>query len=152
MAAGWTIGRLADEVGVNAQTVRYYERRKLLLPSSRRPSGYRVYDNEALKRLRFIKNAQALGFTLREIGEVLRLRVNSRARCGDVQRKAEDKLRGVEVKMKDLQVLARALRSLIRTCQARQPIEHCRILHHLEGAQASMKQLKKGRSRDRSSG
>ena len=74
-----TIGTLAKEVGVNIETVRYYERLKLLTPTDRKPSGYRLYDGEALTRLRFIKNAQALGFTLHEITELLNLRVSSTA-------------------------------------------------------------------------
>ena len=87
MAAQLTIGQLARIVGVNVQTVRYYERLNLLAPSARRPSGYRLYSHEEERRLRFIKNAQALGFTLREIAELLALRVGSTARCGDVQKK-----------------------------------------------------------------
>ena len=83
-------------------------------------------------RLRFIRNAQALGFTLREIGELLNLRVTTGTRCGDVQRKATAKLECVEAKLKDLQTLARALRDLIRTCRSGQPIERCQIVSHLE--------------------
>ena len=147
MTVGYTIGQLAKTVGVNIQTVRYYERLKLLGPSARRPSGYRVYGEDEERRLRFIKNAQALGFTLQEIAELLNLRVSTRARCGDVQRKAEDKLWCVETKMRDLRALARALRSLIRTCRAGQPIEHCQILHHLEKDRGSSAQVGKMRKR-----
>ena len=114
MAAQLTIGQLARIVGVNVQTVRYYERVNLLVPSARRPSGYRLYGHEEERRLRFIKNAQALGFTLREIAELLALRVASTARCGEVQRKARAKLAQVASKVHDLQALARALNSLIR--------------------------------------
>ena len=145
MTVGYTIGQLAKAVGVNIQTVRYYERLKLLGPSARRPSGYRVYGEDEERRLRFIKNAQALGFTLQEIAELLNLRVSTRARCGDVQRKAEDKLWCVETKMQDLQALARALRRLIRTCRAGQPMEHCQILHHLEKDRGSPAQAGKRR-------
>lgn len=145
MTVGCTIGTLAKAVGVNIQTVRYYERLRLLGPSARRPSGYRIYGEDEVRRLRFIKNAQALGFTLQEIAELLNLKASTRTRCGDVQRKAEDKLRCVEVKMQDLQALARALRNLIRTCRAGQPIEHCQILHHLEKNQVSAEQAKKRR-------
>ncbi len=127
-----TIGRLAKAVGVNIQTVRYYERRKLLTPTARKPSGYRLYGDDTLKRLRFIKNAQALGFTLHEIAELLNLRVTSTARCGDVKRKAQAKLAIVEDKVRDLKALARALRSLIETCQAGQPTDRCPILQTLE--------------------
>ena len=132
MMEGWTIGQLAKAVGVNIQTVRYYERLKLLSPSARRPSGYRLYGQEEERRLRFIKNAQALGFTLHEIEELLDLRVSSKARCGDVQRRAEAKLRHVEAKVRDLQALARSLRNLIQTCRAGQPTDRCPILQSLE--------------------
>ena len=145
MTIGCTIGQLAKAVGVNIQTVRYYERLRLLGPSARRPSGYRIYGEDEERRLRFIKNAQALGFTLQEIAELLNLRVSARARCGDVRRKAEAKLQCVEAKTKDLQTLARALRSLIRSCRAGQPLDRCRILHHLEKEQVSTDQAKKGR-------
>jgi MerR family mercuric resistance operon transcriptional regulator/MerR family gold-responsive transcriptional activator of gol and ges genes len=126
------IGRLAKEVGVNIETIRYYERLKLLGPSSRTIAGYRLYNREAQRRFRFIKNAQTLGFTLHEIEELLDLRVSSKARCGDVQQRAEDKLRHVETKVRDLQALARSLRNLIATCQAGQPTDRCPILQSLE--------------------
>ena len=139
MASGITIGQLAKNVGVNIQTVRYYERLKLLAPTARMPSGYRLYGTAEVQRLRFIKNAQALGFTLQEIMDLLNLRVSSAARCGDVQQKAAAKLAAVEAKVLDLQALARALRSLIRTCRAGQPTNRCPILKSLE---------KKGRMND----
>ena len=132
MTVGCTIGQLAKAVGVNVQTVRYYERRRLLGPSARRPSGYRVYGEDEERRLRFIKNAQALGFTLHEIEELLDLRISAKARCGDVQRRAEAKLKHVEAKVRDLQSLARALRSLLRDCRAGQPTDRCPILKGLE--------------------
>lgn len=132
MASSLTIGKLAKAVGVNIQTIRYYERRRLLTTRSRKLSGYRLYDENALTRLRFIKNAQALGFTLYEIAELLNLRVSSTARCGDVQRKAEVKLKQVEAKVRDLRALARSLQGLIRMCRAGQPTDHCPILTSLE--------------------
>lgn len=132
MAAERTIGRLAKAVGVNVQTVRYYERLNLLGPTARKPSGYRLYGPEEERRLRFIKNAQALGFTLHEIAELLNLRVSSAARCGDVQQRAHTKLKQVEAKVRDLQDLARALRNLIGACEAGQPTDRCPILKSLE--------------------
>ena len=132
MASQFTIGQLAKTTGVNIQTIRYYERLRLLEPCDRKPSGYRLYDGESLKRLRFIKNAQTLGFTLHEIAELLNLRVTSTARCGDVQRKAQAKLLQVVAKVRDLRTLARALKGLIRTCRAGQPTEQCPILTSLE--------------------
>lgn len=130
------IGQLAKQVGVNIETIRYYERLNLLAPMSRLPSGYRLYNRDSQRRLRFIKNAQALGFTLHEIEELLDLRINSKARCGDIQRKAEAKLKHVEAKVRDLQSLEAALRRLIRTCRAGQPTDHCPILQSLEEEKA----------------
>src|SRR5437867_9954456 len=132
MATGLTIGRLAKEVGVNIETVRYYERLQLLTPTARKPSGYRLYSDDVVRRLRFIKNAQALGFTLEEIAGLLNLRVDSAARCGDVQRRAQAKLAKVEAKLCDLEAMARVLKNLIRSCKAGQPTERCPILKSLE--------------------
>lgn len=129
---GLTIGQLAKAAGVHVQTVRYYERRRLLAASSRLPSGYRLYGEEELKRLRFIKNAQALGFTLREIEGLLNLRIESATRCREVQERASAKLATVEAKMRDLRALARALRTLIQACREGQPTDHCPILTSLE--------------------
>lgn len=132
MVSELTIGRFAKTGGVSVQTVRYYERRRLVVPLARRPSGYRLYGHEAVKRLRFIKNAQALGFTLREIAELLSLRVSSTARCGDVQRRAQAKLEQVEAKVWGLRALAKVLRDLIAVCKAGRPTDQCPILRTLE--------------------
>jgi len=132
MASRVTIGRLAKAIGVNVQTIRYYERRRLLSPTVRTPSGYRVYGEEEVQRLRFIKNAQALGFTLQEVADLLNLRVSSAARCGDVQRRAQAKLAKVEGKLKDLESMARVLKDLIKSCRAGQPTKRCPILKCLE--------------------
>jgi MerR family transcriptional regulator, copper efflux regulator len=132
MGSGLTIGQLAKRVGVNVETVRYYERLHLLSPTTRRPSGYRIYGPTELRRLHFIKNVQALGFTLHEIAEFLNLRVSSTALCGDVKRTTQAKLAQVEKKMKDLQALARSLRTLIRSCDAQKMTDHCPILESLD--------------------
>jgi MerR family transcriptional regulator, copper efflux regulator len=144
MASALTIGKLAKAVGVNIQTVRYYERRRLLNPTDRRPSGYRLYGDEALRRLHFIKNAQTLGFTLHEIAELLNLRVSSVGHCGDVQRKARAKLMQVETKVRDLQALALALKRLIQTCRAGQPTDRCPIVKSLENAATTQRLRRAG--------
>jgi MerR family transcriptional regulator, copper efflux regulator len=132
MASGLTIGQLAKTAGVNVQTVRYYERRNLLQPTGRKASGYRVYGDDVLKRLRFIKNAQALGFTLHEINDLLNLRVSAVAQCGTVRVRAQAKLRQVEAKTRDLLALSRALKRLICSCRTGEPTEHCPILQTLD--------------------
>ena len=143
-----TMGQLAKDAGVHIETIRYYERRHILVPTSRLASGYRLYNREAARRLHFIKNAQALGFTLHEIEELLNLRASSKARCGDVQRRAETKLKHVEGKARDLQSLAAALRRLIRLCRAGEPTEQCPLLTSLENEdKASGRCRQKGRVR-----
>lgn len=145
MAAQLTIGQLAKIVGVNVQTIRYYERLNLLSPSARRPSRYRLYGHEEERRLKFIKKAQGLGFTLREISELLTLRITSTACRGDVQKRAQAKLVQVESKVQDLRVLARALKKLIRTCEAGQSTDRCPILMSLEkDTNADTKERTKG--------
>lgn len=143
MASQLTIGQLAKSAGVHVQTVRYDERLRLLRPTARAASGYRLYGVEEERRLRCIKNAQVLGFTLKEIGELLNLRGASTARCGDVQRKAQAKLAHVKAKVRDLQTLARALQQVIHTCRAGLPINQCQIVSHLETQQGPTAQAKK---------
>jgi MerR family mercuric resistance operon transcriptional regulator/MerR family gold-responsive transcriptional activator of gol and ges genes len=127
-----TIGRLAKQAGVNIDTVRYYERRGLLSPDAYRDSGYRLYDPEAARKLRFIKNAQELGFTLKEISGLLRLRVSNRARCRDVKRRAQAKLDDVDNRIQRLESIRRVLRELLRTCHSGRTTNHCPILRSLE--------------------
>lgn len=132
MGTELTIGKVARQAGVNIQTVRYYERQRLLMPDGHRESGYRLYTGEAVKKLRFIKNAQELGFTLKEIEGLLRLRVSQRARCGDVKRRAEAKLQNVRRKIGGLRALENVLLKLIRACRNRSTTDNCPILKSLE--------------------
>ena len=99
--AEYFVGHLAKEVGMNVETIRYYEKQKLLpKPKLKEDSRYRVYDETDLKRLLFIKRSKELGFTLKEISELLNLKVESSATCGDVKHLAEHKLNDVEEKIK----------------------------------------------------
>lgn len=123
------IGELAERAGVNVQTVRYYERRGLLPEPDRKPSGYRLYGEEDLLRLRFILRAKALGFTLAEIEELLDLRVDPRRTADDVRRHAEEKIADVEAKIRDLRGIRRALRQLVESCDAHGSIEECALMH-----------------------
>ena len=132
MDTQWTIGKVAKIAEVNIQTVRYYERRGLVSPDAHKDSGYRLYGPEAAQKIRFIKNAQDLGFTLKEIAGLLRLRVSHRARCGDVKKKAGVKLQNVREKILSLKALEKTLLDLIRTCRSQATTNACPILKSLE--------------------
>lgn len=127
-----TVGKIARRAGVNLQTVLYYERRRLLSPARRSDSGYRLYAPEAVQVIRFIKNAQALGFTLDEAAKLLRLRVNHRSQCESVKRQAQARLDMVHEKIAGLRAMERTLRRLLRTCAARGTTDSCPILESLE--------------------
>lgn len=126
-----TIGKVASGAGVNVQTVRYYERRGLLPKAPRTASGYRTYDTEAVARLRFIKRAQDLGFSLEEITELLELRVEHGAACTAVEAKVKDKIAMVERKIDELQRMKSVLTELSRACEQRELTGDCPILEAL---------------------
>lgn len=127
-----TAGRVAKAGGVSIQTVRYYERRRLLACDRRTESGYRLYTPEAVRVIRFIKNAQELGFTLDEIAKLLRLRVGRKTQCGAVRRQAEARLEVVHGKIAGLRAMERVLERLVRTCAAKATTASCPILDSLE--------------------
>lgn len=127
-----TIGALAEAAGVNVPTVRYYERRGIIPRPPRTSSGYRRYDQAFLDRIRFIRRAQELGFTLEEIGDLLALRVDDRRACSIVEEATRAKLADVQAKIRDLQRLRNVLNRLVRSCQEREPTNECPILAVLE--------------------
>ena len=111
------IGALAKEAGINIETIRYYEKLHLLpKPKRKQDSKYRIYDENDLKRLSFIKRSKELGFTLREIKELLELKIESTATCGDVKHLAEHKLQDIEDRIKDLINMKNVLTKLINQC------------------------------------
>lgn len=125
------IGELASASGVNIETVRYYERRGILPQPKRRESGYREYTTEDVLRLRFIKRAQQLGFSLQEISELLSLRVSPETTCSDVKKQAEAKLTSIAEKIAELERMQAALTRLITECDEKQPSSACPILEYL---------------------
>lgn len=127
-----TIGQLAKQAQVNVETVRYYERRGLIPEPHRRESGYREYSQEAVACLQFIKRAKEMGFSLKEISDLLSLRVGPDATCGDVKRRAERKLADIEEKLQALQRMKKALTKLAAACRGRGPTSECPILEVLE--------------------
>ncbi|HEY9429693.1 MAG TPA: heavy metal-responsive transcriptional regulator [Gemmatimonadaceae bacterium] len=138
----FTIGELAGAVGVNVQTVRYYERRGLLPKPKRRASGYREYLATDVARLEFIRRAQALGFTLSEIEQLLALRVDPRTTPEDVHRAVEEKIEAVEEKIRDLTRISGALRKMAASCHLHGPLGDCPFLEALESEDSSVVAVK----------
>jgi DNA-binding transcriptional MerR regulator len=110
---GLFIGKVAEQVGVNAKTIRYYETIGLLPKPGRSESGYRVYPKEVIELLRFIKKAQSLGLKLSEIGEIVALYRKGQAPCGHVQSLLERKIVELDQRLDDLLALRKKLSSLL---------------------------------------
>ena len=127
-----TIGKLAKDIGIGAGALRYYERLGLLPPASRTASGYRMYGAAAAKRLRFIRRAQALGFSLEEIAELLALSDNPRARARDVKRVTQAKIADIERRIEALKRVKRGLATLEANCSGHGTVGECPILAALE--------------------
>jgi DNA-binding transcriptional MerR regulator len=108
-----TIGALAKKAGVNLETVRYYERRGLLSPKRRTAKAYRVYDEGSLRKLQSIRRAQGLGFSLKEILELLRLEAPIPGACGRVMAKAKAKVAQIREKREALRRMEETLGRLI---------------------------------------
>ena len=128
-----TRGELARLAGVKVATVRYYERCGLLTDAFHSANGYHYYDRDALERLRFIRRGQELGFSLKEIGELLDLRVDSEtASAADVRDQAEMKIREIRRKITDLQMIKTALDGLVEACSGNGSARECPILQELK--------------------
>lgn len=127
-----TIGEFARAAKVNIQTVRFYERQGILKPAHRTGSGYRLYDQENLKRLNFILQAKELGFSLKEINDLLGLRVRSVQTCDRVRKKAQEKLAVIQDKMSKLKKIEKTLKELIEKCETRMVSDECPILEKME--------------------
>lgn len=128
------IGQLARRAGVGIDTVRYYERAGLLAPNSRLASGYRRYSDTEVSRLRFIRRAQALGFSLKEISELLAL--SSRRDVASVKRTAMTKLNDVEKRIAELERVRTGLSRLIKSCPGHGRAADCPILRALAEEEA----------------
>lgn len=138
MATGMTISRAAERAGVGVETIRFYERRGLIAqPARPRSGGYRFYDDEVVERIRFIRQAQELGFSLREIAGLLSLRADSAADCGDVRQQALTKRKEVDRKIAQLQHIRSALDELIATCPGGGVLRSCTIIDALTGQRAA---------------
>lgn len=128
----FTIGRFAKQAGVNIETVRYYERRRLLPKPERSSSGYRQYSDEGVRKIRFIRHAQELGFSLKEIQGLLNLRINPGVTCADVEKRAEEKIMDIDRKIDTLKKMRHVLVRLKASCKANVPSSECPILEALD--------------------
>lgn len=126
-----TIGQVAKQCGVGVETIRFYEREGLIAQPRRPESGFRTYTPDAVRWVHFIQRSKALGFSLREIKELLSLRVDSKSTCDEVKGRAEAKIADIEQKIGHLQEMKRALVKLTMACQARRPTSECPILEAL---------------------
>lgn len=109
-----TIGKVAERVGLRPSAIRFYERRGMLRPTQRGPNGYRFYTEDTLKLLRFVKRAQSLGITLKEIEPLLNLASQGQRPCIHVKQLARNHLREIDEKIRELQALRHELRTLLR--------------------------------------
>jgi Predicted transcriptional regulators len=129
----FTIGKLAGQTGLSIDAIRYYEKERLLLPAHKTDSGYRLYDQRALRRIRFIKQAQHCGFSLAEIRELLALTKRDAACCNEVRNVAIAKKLQLAHKIKAMKAMSQALSDLIAICDDdTKPVDECPILTALE--------------------
>jgi len=127
-----TIGQLAKKAEVNIETIRYYEQRGLILKPFRLESGYRKYTHDTVIRIQFIKRAKELGFSLREILELLSLKLDPNTTCDNVKKRAEIKITDIEEKLRTLQRMKKALMKLMVKCKGRGPVSECPILEAMD--------------------
>lgn len=126
-----TIGKVAEACDVKIDTLRYYERVGLIEPERRTSSGYRLYHPESIRRVKFIKKTQALGFSLDEIRTLLALRGSDTATAGDVLLATENKIVEFKQKIGELETIRKALEDLASQCPGTGPVNDCPILDHL---------------------
>ena len=128
---GLTIGRMAKQAGVSNDTVRFYERCGLIEPAGRTAANYRLYHAEDVERLRFIRRAKDLGFSLNEIKELLALSHDPRTTKADIKRITQEKAKHIRARIRDLTRILHALDELNELCDGHGPADDCPILRSL---------------------
>jgi alkylmercury lyase len=131
-------GEVANEAGVNLQTLRYYERRGLLPEPPRRESGYRIYGPDAVRIVRFIKRAQELGFSLNEVESLLELADGGPDRCDDAQLLARQRVAELDRRISDLRAMRDSLQQLLATCSMPRAERECPLLQSIEEAAGAL--------------
>jgi Hg(II)-responsive transcriptional regulator len=127
-----TIGEVAKQAHVHIETLRYYERTGLIASPPRSESNYRLYPQETVRRVQFIKRAQALGFSLKDITALLALRATPDTPCADMRTRALDKIIAIEEKIRALHAMKHALAQLVAACSGQGAITDCPILASLD--------------------
>jgi Hg(II)-responsive transcriptional regulator len=130
--SNFTIGKLAKSASVGVETVRFYERTGLLNRPSKKGAGYRQYDEGDAVRIRFIKRAQELGYTLREIKELLNLQAARKTTCGDYSERIGNKLKEIDDKIRDLKRIKKGLSEILAMCDDNPRNAECRVLDCFE--------------------
>jgi len=127
-----TIGKLAELTGVSADTLRYYEKMKLLVAASRTKAGYRLYAPDAVRVVRFIRGAKELSFTLDEIRQLLTLKTSDTSTCAQILKHTEAKLKEAEIRIRELKEIKKVLQTLAAQCPADDTsVDCCPILDHI---------------------
>jgi MerR family transcriptional regulator, copper efflux regulator len=129
-----TIGEVAKAAGVGVETIRFYERKKLIPQPKRSTTGYRTYDQQIAQRVRFIRRAQELGFSLAEVRQLLELRLDPRRSCSEVKAEAEMKLETIDSKIAELRRMRKSLQALARSCSGEGPTSACPILDAIDNS------------------
>jgi Hg(II)-responsive transcriptional regulator len=137
---GFSIGEFAKQANVHVETLRYYERRGLIPRPHRTVSNYRVYSSEDLRRVKFVKQAQGLGFSLNEIKKLLALRATPRAKCTDVRKYATYKIEDINARIRSLLRMRKTLEKLLDECAGNRPVTQCPILESLESEPSTVSQ------------
>jgi len=127
-----TIGKVAGLTQVGVETIRFYERQGLIDQPPRKPSGYRQYPPNTVERVRFVKRAKQLGFTLKEIKELLSLRIDSSAQCEDIRQRSMTKIDDIESRIAVLERMKAALVKLTAACDGQGSVSDCPILDFLD--------------------
>jgi len=131
MAKQFTISQVAKAADLPTTTVRYYERIGLVQPEDRSAGNYRLYSEESLRKLKFIRAAQAIGFTLDDVKALLSTPSNSAASCREVQSLIEDRLAEVDQRLKDLRHVQRVLKSSLEKCKETEKADCCHVVETL---------------------
>jgi MerR family mercuric resistance operon transcriptional regulator len=126
------IGKVAKQVGITVEAIRFYEKKGLIDPPRRNESGYRDYPGDAVQLVSFIKRAKELGFSLKEIKDLMSLRYTPGTTCSEVKEQTEVKIADIDRKVEDLLRIKKVLTELVSVCPGQGPLNHCSIMEALE--------------------